>query len=191
MAAARDQAARIVRSEQDASDNAGSADIADTIRNQPSDESARRAQESGERAPVAKPAIREAVAAQPAKANRRKAVFFGAVALLAVASGAYGAHWFLVGRFHVSTDDAYVRANNTTLGARVSGHIAAIVPRDNALVHAGDVVFKIDDGDYKIAVDAPRSTPSRRRSSGLAAKSPRRRARPSRPRRNSPPRKPA
>ena len=31
------------------------------------------------------------------------------------------------------------------------------MPRDNALVHAGDVIFRIDDGDYKIAVDAART----------------------------------
>jgi len=36
---------------------------------------------------------------------------------------------FSGGRFFVSTDDAYVRANNTTLGARVAGHVAAILPR--------------------------------------------------------------
>ena len=63
----------------------------------------------------------------------------------------------MVGRFYVSTDDAYVRANNTTLGARVSGHVAAILPGDNALVRTGDVIFRIDDGDYRIAVDAARS----------------------------------
>jgi membrane fusion protein (multidrug efflux system) len=57
----------------------------------------------------------------------------------------------------ISTDDAYVRANNTTLGARVSGHVAAILPGDNVVVHAGDVVFKIDDGDYQIAADAART----------------------------------
>ena len=55
------------------------------------------------------------------------------------------------------TDDAYVRANNTMLGARVSGHIAAILPGDNTLVHKGDVVLRIDDGDYRIAVDAART----------------------------------
>jgi membrane fusion protein (multidrug efflux system) len=54
----------------------------------------------------------------------------------------------------VATDDAYVRANNTMLGARVAGHIASILPGDNTLVHAGDVVLRIDSGDYKIAVDA-------------------------------------
>src|SRR5207245_5307829 len=66
-------------------------------------------------------------------------------------------HYVLVGRFYVSTDDAYVRASNTMLGARVSGHIAAILPDDNAVVRTGQVVFRIDDGDYRIAVDAART----------------------------------
>jgi len=81
----------------------------------------------------------------------------GVVALLALAAIGYGAYYLLVGRFYVSTDDAYVRANNTTLGARISGHVAAIYPGDNAIVHTGDVIFKIDDGDYRIAVDAART----------------------------------
>jgi membrane fusion protein, multidrug efflux system len=106
---------------------------------------------------VAKPSAPEVVAAPVAKSGKRKTIFFGAIAVLALAAASYGVHWFLVGRFHISTDDAYVRANNTTLGARVAGHIAAILPRDNTPVHAGDVVFKIDDGDYRIAVDAART----------------------------------
>jgi len=158
MAAARDQAARIVRAEQASAPapEESSAEIADAIRAQLSDETARRSEDAPERPPVAKPAIRGAVA-PPAKSNKRKTIFFGAVAVLALAAASYGVHWFLVGRFHVSTDDAYVRANNTMLGARVSGHIAAILPRDNSVVRAGDVVFRIDDGDYKIAVDAART----------------------------------
>ncbi len=43
------------------------------------------------------------------------------------------------------------------LGARVSGHIAAILPSDNSVVRTGDVIFRVDDGDYRIAVDAARS----------------------------------
>ena len=81
----------------------------------------------------------------------------GVFGLLALAAVSYGAHYLLVGRFYISTDDAYVRANNTTLGARVSGHVAAILPADNAIVRTGDVIFRIDDGDYRIAVDAART----------------------------------
>ena len=162
MAAARDQAARILRDEPDAAGDGVAdkavAETADSNRAHLSDETSRRPHETPDRPATTKPAAPAAAIAPAAKGgNRKKILFFGAVALLALAACAYGVHWFLVGRFHVSTDDAYVRANNTVLGARVSGHIAAILPRDNAIVHAGDVVFKIDDGDYRIAVDAART----------------------------------
>ena len=166
MAAARDPAARILRDEPDAAGDEvaykASAEIADSSRPHLSDETARRPHETPDRPATAKPAPPAAAIAPATKSedkggNRKKMLFFGAVALLALAASSYGVHWFLVGRFHVSTDDAYVRANNTVLGARVSGHVAAILPRDNAIVHAGDVVFKIDDGDYRIAVDAART----------------------------------
>ena len=81
----------------------------------------------------------------------------GVGALLVLAAASYAVHYVLVGRFYISTDDAYVRANNSTLGARVSGHIAAILAGDNVVVRTGDVIFKIDDGDYRIAVDAARA----------------------------------
>ena len=163
MAAARDQAARILRTEPNAaeSDSAHdtSAGLADPIRAHLSDDTvARRPAEVPERPAIAKPAAPEAPAVSAApKPGKRKFVLIGIGLLLALAVASYGVHYVLVGRFHVSTDDAYVRANNTTLGARVSGHIAAIFPGDNALVHTGDVIFKIDDGDYRIAVDAART----------------------------------
>ena len=79
------------------------------------------------------------------------------VAILAL-SGAtwYGYHWLTVGQFIVSTDDAYVRAHNTTLAAKVSGYLTSIDIEDNSLVHAGDVIARIDDGDYQLAVNSAR-----------------------------------
>jgi membrane fusion protein (multidrug efflux system) len=169
MAAARDQAARIVRAEpdmaQDDSARNSSAAGADPSRaHLAEDVVARRPAEAPDK-PVAeqpipeKPVAAPAAAAKPAaaKPGKRKFVLTGILTLLALAAASYGTYYFLVGRFFVGTDDAYVRANNTTLGARVSGHIAAILPGDNAVVHGGDVIFKIDDGDYRIAVDAART----------------------------------
>jgi membrane fusion protein (multidrug efflux system) len=91
------------------------------------------------------------------KSSKRKTIGIGVGALAALATALFAGHYLLVGRFVISTDDAYVRANNTMLGAKVAGHIAAIVPGDNVQVRAGDVVFRIDDGDYRIAVDAARA----------------------------------
>jgi membrane fusion protein (multidrug efflux system) len=160
MAAARDQAARFIRAEPDADENesAGAA-AAEPRRASPPDEPAARSAPSSPPA-IDKPTTDAPAAAQAAaapKSGKRKFVLMGIVALLALAAMSYGAYYTLVGRFYVSTDDAYVRANNTILGARVSGHIAAILPGDNVLVRAGDVVFRIDDGDYRIAVDAART----------------------------------
>jgi membrane fusion protein, multidrug efflux system len=165
MAAARDQAARIVRAGPDTAEDESvrdtSAALADRLYVHLTEDSvARRPAETPEDNPVTEPpAAAPAAAAQPAaaKPGKRKFVLMGILALLALGAASYGAYYVLVGRFFVSTDDAYVRANNTTLGARVSGHIAAILPGDNAVVHAGDVIFKIDDGDYRIAVDSART----------------------------------
>jgi membrane fusion protein, multidrug efflux system len=157
MAAARDQAARVVRDEPDVAEGEPARDaaaaLADRLRGYLTEDVAgRRAAETPDKTITQKPAA----AARPAapKPGKRKLVLPGIVGLLALAAAAYGVHYFLVGRFYVSTDDAYVRANNTTLGARVSGHLASILVGDNAPVRAGEIVFKIDDGDYRIAVDA-------------------------------------
>jgi membrane fusion protein, multidrug efflux system len=148
MAGPRDQAARIVRAD-DEDDNVSARVVP-------------LAEEPAARGPADAPAPEKPAdapapaAAKPAapKSPRRKRILLGIGALAAAAAVYFGVNYYLVGRFMVSTDDAYVRANNSTLGARVSGHIAQIIPGDNTLVKAGQVVFKIDDGDYKIAVDA-------------------------------------
>jgi membrane fusion protein (multidrug efflux system) len=162
MAVARDQAARILRPELDAAEgdsaHGASASPVDQPRPHPPEEPvARRPAEPPVNPAVDKPAAAPAAPAAAPKSGKRKLVLMGVGALLALAAASYGVHYFLVGRFYVSTDDAYVRANNTTIGARVSGHISAILPRDNVLVRAGQVVFRIDDGDYRIAVDAART----------------------------------
>jgi membrane fusion protein, multidrug efflux system len=169
MAAARDQAARILRPEQDAAESGVARDAtpspADQPRSHPSEETiARRPAEIPDRPVIEKPVAAPpptapagaAVSGAP-RSGKRKLILMSVGTLLALAAAAYGVHYVLVGRFYVSTDDAYVRANNTTLGARVSGHIAAILPGDNTMVRTGEVVFRIDDGDYRIAVDAART----------------------------------
>jgi membrane fusion protein, multidrug efflux system len=172
MAGPRDQAARILRPQSDDIDSGpaqaalpiqASAAPAEAFRGRATDDpQARRtgdapaADQPAPVGPAAAPAVAAEAAAAP-KSGKRKWLLMGVGTALALAAAAYAVNYVLVGRFMVSTDDAYVRANNTTLGARVSGHIAAILPGDNVAVHAGDVLFRIDDGDYRIAVDAART----------------------------------
>jgi membrane fusion protein (multidrug efflux system) len=102
--------------------------------------------------PVAPPAD-EATASAPATARLRK-VLIGGAGLAALALAAYfGWNYWTVGRFHVSTDDAYVQADNVTIAPKVSGYLSAVLVGDNQMVKAGDLLARIDDRDYKVAFD--------------------------------------
>ena len=103
------------------------------------------------------PAEAPATAGKVRKRPLTRRVGLGAVAILAVGTaGWFGYDYLTVGRFMVSTDDAYVQAYNTTLAAKVSGYLASVPVTDNTYVHAGDVIATIDDGDYRLAVDSAR-----------------------------------
>ncbi|WP_430390146.1 HlyD family secretion protein [Dyella sp. 20L07] len=62
-------------------------------------------------------------------------------------------YWWLVARFHESTDNAYVRADIVAVSPRVAGYLSDVLIRDNQEVKAGDVLAKVDDSDYKARVD--------------------------------------
>ncbi|MGB8182167.1 MAG: HlyD family secretion protein [Stellaceae bacterium] len=63
------------------------------------------------------------------------------------------AYLYLTAGSTVSTDDSYVQADKVTVSADVAGRVVAVAVRDNQLVHAGDMLFQIDDRQYRIAVE--------------------------------------
>ncbi len=71
-----------------------------------------------------------------------------------VAAAFYGHQWWTVGRFEVSTDDAYVKADTSILSAKVPGYVKAVPFSDNTAVKAGDTVLLLDDSDYQLAIRA-------------------------------------
>jgi membrane fusion protein (multidrug efflux system) len=75
-----------------------------------------------------------------------------AIAALAGAAW-YGFDYWTVGQYLVSTDDAYVQADNTTVAPKVSGYLHQVLVRDNEPVKAGQVLARIDDRDFKVALD--------------------------------------
>jgi membrane fusion protein (multidrug efflux system) len=110
------------------------------------------------RDPAAPTAGVAGAAASPARPQRsRRKLVLAAIVLAAAGTGGwFGYHYLTVGRFLVTTDDAYVQAYNTTLAAKVAGYVASVPVTDNTYVHAGDVIATIDDGDYQLAVDSAR-----------------------------------
>jgi membrane fusion protein (multidrug efflux system) len=84
--------------------------------------------------------------------KRRPVVFaIGAMLLASILGGGYV---FLdyAERFQ-STDDAFIAARQSALAPKVSGYITAVPVTDNEHVAAGDVIARIDDRDYRIALD--------------------------------------
>ena len=61
--------------------------------------------------------------------------------------------WFvLTGGRYQGTDDAYVQAARTAVSASISGRIVELDVSDNQPVKKGQVLFRIDDRDFKNAV---------------------------------------
>ncbi|MCX5579499.1 HlyD family secretion protein [Kaistia terrae] len=100
---------------------------------------------------TAKPAI----AVPPAKRGGRRRFLLLTVAAVAIAAGAYFGHeWWTVGRFMVSTDDAYVGADTSTVAPRLSGYVTKVAIANNSAVKSGDPLVYLDDSDQKLAVTA-------------------------------------
>ena len=87
----------------------------------------------------------------------RRAIKRAALALLltlgVVAVAGYGYHYLTVGRYLETTDDAYVKADSTIIAPKVSGYIARVLVNDNQPVKAGQLLAKIDDRDFRTALD--------------------------------------
>jgi len=99
----------------------------------------------------------DAPAHGPRRAKRkgltpRMAVTTGAVVALA-AAGVAGAHYWTHGRFVQTTDDAYVKADSSTIAPKISGYIDNLLVNDNQAVEAGQVLATIDDRDVRAALD--------------------------------------
>jgi membrane fusion protein, multidrug efflux system len=87
---------------------------------------------------------------------RRLGALIGAIVAV-VAVSYYGWHYWTVGRFEESTDDAYVQADSTIVAPKVSGYLSEVLVDDNQPVKAGQMLARIDDRDYQTALAQARA----------------------------------
>jgi membrane fusion protein (multidrug efflux system) len=113
-------------------------------------------QKESDASPPTQPVRTEGAEAKPQpkkKVRLRRLLLVGASLAILGSGSYYGWGYWSVGRFHVSTDDAYVQADNTTIAPKVSGYLSQAPVGDNESVKAGQILARIDDRDYKVALD--------------------------------------
>jgi len=106
------------------------------------------------RAAEARAAEARAVQAAAERAQRRRArvrwiLMLAGVALALIAALLY---YLFTGRY-VSTDDSSVQAAQTSISANVSGRVVELDVHDNQAVTRGQVLFRLDDQPFRIAVE--------------------------------------
>jgi membrane fusion protein (multidrug efflux system) len=75
----------------------------------------------------------------------------GVCVLLVVLIG--GIAYWLEARHYESTDDAFIAARSFSVAPKVGGYVTEIPVTDNQHVNAGDLLARVDQRDYRIAVD--------------------------------------
>jgi membrane fusion protein (multidrug efflux system) len=88
--------------------------------------------------------------------RRRPFAFVGGLILLFLALPAGYLYWDYASHFE-STDDAFIAARQFTIAPKVPGYLTAVPVTDNEHLAAGQVIARIDDRDYRNALNEARA----------------------------------
>jgi membrane fusion protein, multidrug efflux system len=90
---------------------------------------------------------------RPSRQAIKRAALVLALALGVAGAADFGYDYLTTGRYLESTDDAYVKADSTIVSPKVSGYLAEVLVGDNQPVKAGKVLARIDDRDFRTALN--------------------------------------
>jgi membrane fusion protein (multidrug efflux system) len=113
--------------------------------------------QTGERVKAVEPAASQSASLRQRRRFAKRAVMTLGLVAGTAAGAHYGYDYWTTGRFLVSTDDAYVTADSTIVAPKVSGYVAKVLVEDNQPVTAGEVLARIDDRDFRAALDQARA----------------------------------
>jgi len=97
--------------------------------------------------------VQSKISLRPSQKAVKRAALAMAMALGAAGTAHLGYDYLTTGRYLETTDDAYVKADSTIISPKVSGYIAQVLVGDNQPVKAGQLLARIDDRDFKAALD--------------------------------------
>ncbi|WP_329503056.1 HlyD family secretion protein [Klebsiella aerogenes] len=88
------------------------------------------------------------------KMKRLRFLLLVVIPALGIAAGSW---LYLASGRYVETDNAYVKADKTAIGAEVSGRILRVAVKENQHVNKGDLLFSVDPKPYELAVAQAKS----------------------------------
>ena len=97
------------------------------------------------------------ISLRPSRQAIKRAALAVALSLGVAAAADFGYGYLTTGQYLETTDDAYVQADSTIISPKVSGYIAEVLVGDNEKVEAGQLLARIDDRDFKTALDQARA----------------------------------
>jgi membrane fusion protein (multidrug efflux system) len=92
----------------------------------------------------------------PPRRRRRFLRFVIRLMLMIVVPGAaalIGAYFYVSGQRYVTSENAYIKADKVTITSEVSGKVMVVEVREHDTVVVGQLLFRIDDELYRIALD--------------------------------------
>jgi membrane fusion protein (multidrug efflux system) len=93
----------------------------------------------------------------PSRQAIKRAALALALSLGVAAAADFGYGYLTIGQYLETTDDAYIKADSTIISPKVSGYIAEVLVGDNEPVKAGQLLARIDNRDFKTALDQARA----------------------------------
>ena len=84
--------------------------------------------------------------------NKRRLLLIGVLSIFLLAGAAYGLYWALHGRYHETTDDAYVGGNLVQITPQIAGTVLSIHADDTEYVESGKPLVSLDKADAQITV---------------------------------------
>ncbi len=85
-----------------------------------------------------------------AKGKKIKAVILLTIILLV--GGWFGISWYLKGKTHISTDNAFVESSIIPMSFKVPGTVNRVMVRDNQFVKKGELLAELDQRDFQLQV---------------------------------------
>jgi len=82
--------------------------------------------------------------------QRMRLPIMGAVVLLAIL---IGLTLYLTGGRYESTDDSAIQGARVSISSSIPGRVVSIAVHENQLVHAGDLLFRLDGRQYQMAFE--------------------------------------